>query len=139
MKKRAQVTVFIIIGILLLISIGILLYMQERKVPVKEEFKTVVEEIPVEFQPIKNYVEVCLIKTSTEALDKIGNSGGYTDLSKYDIRSFRDKPTEGDSFRFFPENENSAIAYWFYFKSGNECESNCECSSKMPFLLIRLH
>jgi len=132
--KKAQITIFIIIGIIILLGFGTYVYISGSQKAETIPSETIIEKIPVQFQPIGVFVESCLIKTSAEALDKIGKSGGYTDLTANAIISNPSEPTESNAFRFFPEDENSETAYWWYFKSSNNCLANCECSSEMPYL-----
>lgn len=134
MNKKAQLTLFIIVGIIILLGVGLSIYISSVKKIETIGPETIVEEVPVQFQPLRDFIGSCLIKTSEDALDKIGKTGGYTDLRKRGIISNQLEPTESNAFRFFPEDENSEIVYWHYFKSSNECKNNCKCSSEMPYL-----
>jgi len=132
-NKKAQVTVFIIAGIVLLFTVSIGTYMiitKQETVP----SETVIEDVPVQFQKVISYVDSCVVKVSTEAVQKVGANGGYSNLSEHNIRSDPQNPTESNAFRFYSGDKNSDIAYWRYFKSNNRCTENCECGSEMPYL-----
>ncbi len=68
---RAQITLFIIIGLLIVIAFGIALYIGNR-------VRQVETRAPVELgtQPIKDYITTCLSLATTEGLTLIGRQGG---------------------------------------------------------------
>ncbi len=74
MYKRGQVTVFVILGILIIAVLGVILYLyNQRTIDVVEK------ESEFDFsqsETIKNYVEGCIEKPGEEALDLIGKQGG---------------------------------------------------------------
>jgi hypothetical protein len=133
-NRKGQMTIFVIIGIIILIGVGMIISYNKTSSErlLSEELHTKVVEIPLMFQPINDYVESCIAKTGKEGIKLIGIHGGYIDLEEYDINYDLANPTEGDSFLFNARDSNSGIAYWHYFKSENECEENCECASKKP-------
>ena len=69
--KRGQITVFVIIGLLILIVIGSMIYFNQIS-----DLK-LVDPKNKEVVPIKLFVENCLTKTGKNALVKIGRQGGY--------------------------------------------------------------
>ena len=79
MNKRGQLTIFIIIGFLILAvaGIGIFLYGQDAK----EEFEVaevpVVEKLPKEFEPVQTYTEDCIQDVARKGLLLLGQQGGY--------------------------------------------------------------
>jgi hypothetical protein len=124
MNKKAQVTIFIIIGLIMLIALGLVLYFRtnvaaEQVIP--EIAKT--EQVPADVQPIKSYVESCLIEISTEALKKLGDRGGYIDPIKHGLKEGIE-PTESDLVAFSPGSDLK-VAYWYYLKSNNKCTGQC--------------
>jgi hypothetical protein len=84
LNKRGQVTLFIIIGVVLLI--GLFITMQLRGESFKIDEKQTVEITPTGFQ---SYVEQCLSETSREALFKLGDLGGYLNVPEYISRDDR--------------------------------------------------
>lgn len=132
--KKTQVTIFIILGLVLLLMVSILIYSIaiQRKVIEREP---VVEEIPLWAESIKLYVEECIKEKTVEALKKIGEHGGYIDMNDEDLsgRSFDidvTKPTESDGVSLSTA-VNEPIAYWWYLSSPNNCV-DCYVSSLAP-------
>ncbi|HLD42503.1 MAG TPA: hypothetical protein VJB08_00765 [Candidatus Nanoarchaeia archaeon] len=127
--RRAQVTLFIIIGILLLISIGLVLYstQQTARVDVPEIFR---EETPVLFQPVRSFVDNCISSTGEAGIKNLGEHGGYlsSDLSF----SATAEPTESEGVRTLTNEPASAVPYWIHFASTNTCRQNCNCASEKP-------
>lgn len=128
--KRGQITVFIIIGIIILIAIGTTLYLTTReKAGEYEAARPRVAEIPTEIQPLKDLVESCIQRLATDGLKRIGDSGGYIDTTQFSVNPV--SPTDGDAAEFSP-GAKPIIAYWWYMKSPNKCEENCIFDTKRP-------
>ena len=96
MHKRGQVTIFMIIGILILIIIGSFFltrsYLEEKRIETEAEI--IQQEIKMS-APVKQYIESCLDSTSKKALLFVGKQGGYYEL-----------PLQSDTFFLMP--------YYFY-------------------------
>ncbi len=131
LKKRGQISIFIIIGIIILLASGLTFYIIARTNKT-ESVEPIVEKIPTQLYPIKTFIEQCIDKTATDAVILIGGSGGYTDISKFGITHTAD-PTTSQAVEFSPESSMN-VAYWWYLKSSNDCSGNCEFSSEMPDL-----
>ncbi|MBW3002181.1 hypothetical protein KY338_03420 [Candidatus Woesearchaeota archaeon] len=73
-KKRAQVTVFIIIGIILLLSavfVGYLIYRQSAR-PVEEAII-----VPEDVKPVHEFITTCLYQTSKRGVALMGQQAGF--------------------------------------------------------------
>src|SRR3989338_5292014 len=109
MKKRCQITLFIIIGIVILIIVGLLVYLATyiTKKGIEKEI-TKSEKIPLAAQPIKTYIETCLDKTAKDAIILIGKQGGYIYNSQggtlIDFKTL-------DENAFFINYESNIISY----------------------------
>jgi len=79
MKKRAQVTIFIIIAILIVASI-VMFFLFREKIGFWEN------KINPEVLPVYSYVEDCVEETEENALARIGEQGGYFFISQ-DVKS----------------------------------------------------
>jgi len=127
-NKKAQITVFIIVGIIILAGVG--LYTAVRREAIKEELalgvELAIEEVPVEFRPVSSLVENCLTQIATEGLTKLGERGGFIDLVRYGINT-REDNTNSDAVQFSQGSEYS-VPYWWYLSSDNECGGNCQFS-----------
>lgn len=76
-NKKAQVTIFIILGLLLLLALIIIMAVKKEIVTFKPE-----ELMPTEKGKIENYITSCLDKLGNEALTKIGLQAGYLNVPK---------------------------------------------------------
>lgn len=72
MKKRGQITLFIIVGIILLLAIAVFIMYQKQIVVFKPE-----RVIPPEIAPLKRYVEDCAYTTAEKGIRLIGANGGF--------------------------------------------------------------
>ena len=70
MNKRGQVTVFIILGIIILAAIVLVFYLTGNTLVNQSE-----QKVNIETKPLKNYVGDCLEKTGNDALNLIGKQG----------------------------------------------------------------
>ncbi len=128
--KKGQITVFIIIGLILLFVIGTVLY--TTRIRVTKEIEAVrprVAEIPQQIQPLRDFVEACIKRVATDGLRKIGDQGGYIKPLPF----VAGNPTEGEAVQFSP-GADPITAYWWYMKDKNDCEQNCQFDSKRPLL-----
>ncbi len=134
-RNKAQVTLFIILGVLLVIGVSLYIISSER-IFVKEEAEEIEkkQEIPSQFNAISIYVENCIAKVAEEGLSRIGQTGGYIEPRRYGISSNPSEPTEGRAVRFDPSNEDTSTVYWWHFKSNNQCTKDCQCTSERPNL-----
>ncbi|GAF86451.1 unnamed protein product, partial [marine sediment metagenome] len=101
MNKKSQITIFIIIGILLIITIAIFTYIQKERVYIEPEL------IEPELVPIKNYVESCIAAAGEDAVGLLGLQGGYIEIPK-EISEEKYAYIEVDETGFFK------IPFWYY-------------------------
>ncbi len=137
-KKKSQVTLFMIIGLVILIG-GAIFFYSTQKVPGKyePEIKFVQEEVPAEFNPVKEYANACAYSAGVEGLKIIGRQGGYISLADRALSkepfTITQNPTESDAVSFTKDSELK-IPYWWYLKSANNCRGDCRFASKRPEL-----
>lgn len=74
-NKKAQVTIFIILGILLLLALILVIFVRTEIVTFKPE-----ELIPTEKGKVERYITTCMDEVGEEALFKIGLQAGYIDV-----------------------------------------------------------
>lgn len=70
-KKKAQISVFIILGLIVLLSVMLFIYFK-MTFAIKEP-----DLIPEELKPIKRFIEECMTQSAEEAVRMIGMQGGY--------------------------------------------------------------
>ena len=91
MKKRGQITAFIVIGLIFLLFFLIILFTKSYRI---EKIGAVSSD---ELNPIRNYVDLCAKSSASDALYLLGVQGGYTAPPKLYFQSAYAK-----------------IAYWYY-------------------------
>ena len=129
--SKSQITIFIIIGLIALITIGLTFFFLRKIIlkPVIEKIP-VVTKAPVEIEPITAFVERCLGEVGEDALIRVGDHGGWV---KADFQWNPLAPTESEAVEF-ASGSNLLIPYWLYLKSRNTCTGVCEFASKQPAL-----
>ena len=72
-KKRGQITVFIIIGMIILFSVGTYMYLREQgaNAPKFLQPKT---------PPVEAFIELCTQRTAQQAINLIGTQGGFLSI-----------------------------------------------------------
>ncbi len=141
-SKRGQLSIFMIIAAAILLAGAIYLAII-NSTPSDELLANANQNMgagPTEFMPLKTYIEECVTQLSQEGIIRIGEQGGYLSVVDNDFRtesfSFIADPTESDAITLgMGDSPDSAIPYWWYLKSRNDCEGLCELSSKRPPLI----
>ncbi|MBI2581511.1 hypothetical protein HYV87_00080 [Candidatus Woesearchaeota archaeon] len=127
-SKNGQVTIFIIIGIVVLFVFSGILYV--TKVSSKEELTSagepVIAAVPQEFQPIQTYTEDCLAQVGRRGLLVLGQQGGYIYPELIGRFSSSD-PTNADGLDLEPVK----VPYWHYNLPSNDL-SDVSYSSLQP-------
>ncbi len=131
MGKRGQLTIFIIIGIILLFSAALIIYIQKSVTQFKPPVEVSLETVSRELQPLQKFVTDCANIVAKEGIIQAGLHGGYIDSSKISVNDA--DPTEGEGVSM-PPGGDIKVPYWFYMKSRNNCEENCEFAAKQPSL-----
>jgi hypothetical protein len=130
-NKKAQISVFIIIGIVIVVALSLFLYFATEQTEKKME-QYQLEDIPEEVQPIRSYITTCINDIGVKAIFELGKHGGYIDpedaiLTGKELKFDENNPTESDGISFF----NTKVPYWLHMKSSNQC-IECEYSKNIP-------
>jgi len=81
MEKRGQATLFIILGLVLLILIVLVVFLRSDILSFAEDVGIIEAQASGEMQDeVETYVSLCLDQTAEEALNFVSSSGGYYDL-----------------------------------------------------------
>lgn len=72
-SRKAQITVFIIIGIILVLSVGVYTYLRTAGIKPAEIFQP-------KAPPVVAFIDACIEKTASDALSAMGDQGGYITL-----------------------------------------------------------
>ncbi|MEK6943584.1 MAG: hypothetical protein AABX00_05970 [Nanoarchaeota archaeon] len=137
-SKKAQLAIFMIIAVVLIIGGVVFFTLTSEEEKTAEAEIMITESVPIEFEPVKKFVEDCLYATSVEGLELIGEHGGYASLDENNLNAETfavniNNPTESDAV-LFASDSNLKIPYWNYLKSANSCKGNCVFASKRPKL-----
>ena len=142
LQKRGQITVFIIIGVIVLFSTATILYIRgqitEQKISTEKE--PVIREVPGQLKVVSQFVEACIKEKAIEGLAGLGEHGGYIDLDSSYLQQnnivFKQQifqPTDSDYVELF-EGSDVKIPYWYYLKSKNKAVNACDYASNKPKL-----
>jgi hypothetical protein len=99
MLKKGQVTLFIIVGIVIIIAASFFLYYRTLLLPG-------VEFVPDDAMPVKNYVESCLSSVGEKAIILLGMQSGYIKIP--------DQVKLNQLYIEFAPNSQMQIPYWEY-------------------------
>ena len=75
MTRKAQITIFIIIGIILLVGLGMMIYLFSAKKGTEQVLTQNLRQTAV--QPVKDYVTSCLDVAASQSLELVGKQGGF--------------------------------------------------------------
>ena len=109
MNKKGQLTIFIIVGIFLLFSAALIIYIRQAVTEYKPPVEIALEVVPTELQPLQKFVTECIQSTATDAIRTAGMQGGYVDASNIAVND-RD-PTSGEGVKLSTGSELN-IPYW---------------------------
>ncbi len=125
LSKKAQISLFVILGIIIIAGI-LIYYFIPRDSELIDTSRTTEQEAP----EVARYVEDCISLLGIEAFKKIGENGGYLNMSfTKEKLILNEDETESDILKF----SQSELPYWWYLKTSNGC-SNCQLGSNIPSL-----
>ncbi|MFH1073174.1 MAG: hypothetical protein V1743_07140 [Nanoarchaeota archaeon] len=125
-KKAGQVTVYVILGLVLVILIGLALFLKTYL----ENLDKPPISVQKELQPLNEYVEGCIYLTAKEGVLQMGIQGGYINPQEKGLIPITQFPSTAKAIEFAPES-GVTIPYWYYMSSSNEC-SQCNFKSERP-------
>src|SRR3989338_553657 len=116
-NKRAQISLFIIIGILVLFVFAGILYAVKisREAPLLAEEEPIIAKVPAQFAPLQEYTENCLKDTGKRGLILLGQQGGYMYpelVGEYSATA----PTDAEGL----DLGGTKIPYWHYNSEQNK-------------------
>ncbi|MBI2576788.1 hypothetical protein HYV84_06235 [Candidatus Woesearchaeota archaeon] len=126
-SKKAQISIFIIIGVVLVLSFAALIVVSSlRRDSALSPSTSQAAAIPSWAAEINSYVLSCIQKIGVIGFKKIGLQGGYIDMLNATLSGkhfvFSRTPTESDGVLFSLTGFHP-IPYWFYLKDKNDCSS----------------
>ncbi len=129
--KKAQVTMFVVVGLVVLIIGGIVLAL----------IKDASEGTPPEFQMTHDFSTViasyqsaaakCLEDEGAIAFQEVFSDGGYIDPLNEGFVVLDDFPTRGNAIRFSP-GDDAVVPFWFEELGGASCRDGCLSRLHIP-------
>ena len=112
MKKRGQVSIYVILGLIIVISVAAV-YLISNYV-VKNEFDREKEQIQVVegFEPVKNYLDSCIAEITLQGAELMGLQGGYINIPEDNLPVNPVIPFSNKLDIF--GNAQLSVPYWFY-------------------------
>lgn len=120
-NRRAQITVFVLLGLVIIITVALIFYLRSSNIIVKPPVDNL--EVTDEIKPIQTYVLNCLKENSKEALIKLGQNGGYINVTGMKISPY---PYDSDALVFAPQ----IIPYWYHIRECDASSIGCVDSLK---------
>lgn len=105
--RKAQITIYIILGLILMLSIALVSYVTQKK----EIMQTEVLHVPEEAKPVHEFITSCLTQTAQNAVVQLGLQGGYLYLP----REIERTPT---AYLSLDQQHTFKLPYWYY--EGND-------------------
>ncbi|MBI2102387.1 hypothetical protein HYT55_00990, partial [Candidatus Woesearchaeota archaeon] len=130
-SRKGQVTIFIIVGIVILFVFAGVLYFMKNTVTeqTSAEGAPIIASVPAEFQPLQVYTENCLRDVAKQGLKLIGQQGGY--IYPELKGKYTSTPTDADGLLL----GSTPIPYWYYKTTPNSQADNTY-SSLQPKLYL---
>lgn len=122
-SRKSQITVFVLLGLVIIITVALIFYLRSSTITVKPPVDNL--EVTDEIKPIQTYVINCLKENSKEALIKIGQNGGYINVTGMKISPY---PYDSDALMFEPQ----IIPYWYHIRECQSSSIGCVDSLKPP-------
>ena len=115
-SKKGQVTVFIIIGIVVVFAFAAIFYFTQSSVKssLSDQGEPIIADVPLAFQPLKVYTENCLRQIGERGIKLAGGQGGYIDPTVTGSY-IADDPTESSGI----DLGSVQIPYWYYNSEPN--------------------
>ncbi len=129
-QKKGQATIFIIIGIIILLTIAVLYYFITQTTEAKLGIALQQDSAHGDAVAVQQYVSACLNDIAKNAIVLLGQHGGYINLSRTDLHSQifdidETDQTAGDAVQFGALQ----IPYWWYENSQHSC-TRCSITTK---------
>ncbi|HIH32466.1 TPA: hypothetical protein HA235_07215 [Candidatus Woesearchaeota archaeon] len=132
MNKKSQIAIFVVLALIVLIVVGIFLYFYLQK----NEPEQPRVEVSEELEPLQQFIEQCMNSLGREAVIKLGQHGGYINPNdpylsgRIFVTSYDQKESD---LAYLSRDPDSAIAYWYYSFSLQDCD-NCLMMSQAPYI-----
>jgi hypothetical protein len=135
MRRKGQITLFIVIGLVLVMAIGLFIFLRVRTTEQGLQGQlSEITDVSTDFQPVYDYVDNCIKETSETGLRLLGQRGGFIYPERNGIVS-GGGVTDYNGIRMA---KNWVVPYWFHLSSDNKCIGDCQFSV-VPDAKVFLH
>jgi hypothetical protein len=129
-NKKAQATLFIIIGLIILLAIGIFYYIRTTVIEAQVDIALKQDTAKGDAVVVQNYVSSCLNDIAETGLLLLGQHGGYINLSRSDVHNQDFVIDEADATASDAASFGTLqIPYWWYEESSHGC-TRCSITTK---------
>jgi len=130
--KKSQITVFIIVGLVIIASSIIIWYLRSQII---NEMGPKIDDVSEEYRELQEFVLECTQITGEQALTIVGEHGGYIDPMDPDttgkLMKMHPMPTESEILML---SQDYAIPYWWHMSSPQNCQKCIVSDNNMPSL-----
>ena len=127
--KKAQVTLFVILGLItvLMVSIGIY-YISSQELESVPEQRTFSQTHDQRLSNVVSVIETCMGEIAKEELKRISLQGGLANTStlRYDFQ----RASVNNAIQLFPQSQQ-IVPLWYYFSGSPSCQ-DCQFVIRIP-------
>ncbi len=126
--KKGQITLFVILGLIILILVSIVIFMSGERAdqpPLEKVFQAQYSE---RLQPLANDISFCIGVLGQEAFEKLGAQSGY--IYPFSTKLNLQPEHINDGLELF-EGSGVILPYWYSIESSPRC-SNCSMKFNVP-------
>lgn len=99
-QKKGQITLFIILGTVLVASFTLVFYLFQKDTDIEESEIQQTQSFGLITSPISSYVESCIKSVGEDAISWIGNHGGY-----FEVPAYRPDDYKGTAYYFYVDKD----------------------------------
>ena len=128
-SRSAQVTLFVIIGLVLLLIVALFLFMRRSASDVEPDDRIVTHDFSAVKASYEQEAESCLLDEGKRVLKETFAHGGYYEPAEQGITGFEDNPTMGTGLHL---SGGFLVPYWLEQGSPAGCVDNCKLAIRIP-------
>jgi hypothetical protein len=129
--KKGQVTLFIILGLIVILIIVLAVYLIKEKEKIIDD-DTYEENYNARLAPIRQDIIYCIESLGKEAIKKVGETGGYTELNPLEYRYNSHNAYENNALELF-DKSGVILPYWSHIPENPDC-TTCTYAFDFPLL-----
>ena len=137
--KKSQITVYIIIGILIILLLIAYLFISSSRNDLSGD-QIMSGDLNTISDPVQRYVTECLKLTAYDAIHQMGEHGGFVEFDRHGITYDPTDPTNSQAVVFSLGGSTEAatdffaIPYYWYMEDTSGCTEECVFITQFPEL-----